>query len=191
MQKYIIGAASTLLILSLGVGAYYLGTQKSTSTQKEIIKNTEQTSKTEKNLPTTEPSLTTEPSPTSQSQSQSQSTIHVTEQIVAAITIKNTQPLEGYMADTVEVRLESSGCCGLITKAEAMSQLSYLDPAVGWSFDPTNPIIVDLAINVPNYYGSDWIVGVASNEYIVSFKLNSQDKIEAYNLGASYKLLIP
>lgn len=187
MKKYIIGAVSTLLILTLGIGAYYLGTQEATSTQKEIIKDTEQISETEKSLPTTEPSLTTEPSPTSQSQS----AIHVTEQIVAAITVKNTQPLEGYMADTVEVRLESSGCCGPITKAEAMSQLSYLDPAVGWSFDPTNPIIIDLATNVPNYYGNDWIVGVASNEYIVSFKLNSQDKIEAYNLGASYKLLIP
>lgn len=176
-----------ILVLGFGVSAYYLGTQKSTDTQKTVLKDTEQAPETEKSLPTTEPSLTTEPSPASQSQS----TIHVTEQIVAAITNKNTQPLEGYMADTVEVRLESSGCCGPITRAEAMSQLSYLDPAVGWSFDPTNSIIIDLATNVPNYYGSGWIVGVASNEYIVSFKLNSQDKIEAYNLGASYKLLIP
>jgi len=182
MRKYIIGATSMLFVLGLGVSAYYFGTQKSADIQETIPKDTgEQISETEKNLPTTKLSPT----------SPSQPTVNVSEQIVAAITSKNTQPLEGYMANTVQVRLESSGCCGPITKAEAMSQLSYLDPAVGWSFDSTNPIIIDLAANASNYYGSDWIVGVASNEYVVSFKLNSQNKIEAYNLGASYKLLIP
>jgi len=94
------------------------------------------------------------------------------------------------MAKTVQVRLESSGCCGPITKAEAISQLSYLDPAIGWSFDSTNPILIKLATAVPNYYGNGWIVGVASNEYLVSFKLNAQNKIEAYNLASSYKQLI-
>jgi len=47
-----------------------------------------------------------------------------------------------------------------------------------------------LATAVPNYYGNGWIVGVASNEYLVSFKLNAQNKIEAYNLASSYKQLI-
>jgi len=177
MRKYIIGAVSVLLILGLAIGSYYYGKQKSTSSTQETTLVTP----TEGNLPTAEPSPTIQPEPT----------IDVSEQIVAAITSKNTQALEGYMADTVQVRLEASGCCGPITKAEAISQLSYLDPAVGWSFDPANPIIISLATNVPNYYGSGWIVGVASNEYIVSFKLNNQSKIEAYNLGASYTLLIP
>lgn len=95
------------------------------------------------------------------------------------------------MMDTVQVRLEASGCCGPISKMEAIAQLSYLDPATGWDFNPTNPILINLATTVPDYYGSDWIAGVASNEYIVSFKLNNQNKIKAYNLGASYKLLIP
>ncbi len=182
MRNYIIGAVSILLILGLAGGAYYFGIRKSTSSTEELTLITPtQIPGTEKNSPTTEPSPTLQPQPT----------IDVSEQIVAAMTSKNTQALEGYMADTVQVRLEASGCCGPITKAEAMSQLSYLDPAVGWSFDPTNPIIISLATNAPNYYGSGWIVGVASNEYIVSFKLNNQNKIEAYNLGASYKLLIP
>jgi hypothetical protein len=175
MRKYLIGAALTLLVLSLAAGAYYYGTQKG------IFNKPSQTPGVENDLPTTEPSPTYQPQPI----------IDVSEQIIAAITSKNTQALEGYMANTVQVRLEASGCCGPITKAEAMSQLSYLDPAVGWSFDPANPIIVDLATNAPDYYGNGWIVGVASNEYIVSFKLNNQNLIEAYNLGASYKLLIP
>ena len=117
--------------------------------------------------------------------------VDVSEQIIAAITSKNTQALEGYMADTVQVRLEASGCCGPISKSEAASQLSYLNQAVGWNFDPANQILIDLAATVPDYYGSGWIVGIASNEYLVSFKLNDQNKIEAYNLAVTYKLLIP
>jgi len=175
MRKYLVGAALTLLVIGLAVGTYYIGTRKA------LFNKPSPTPGVENNLPTTTPFPTYEPQPI----------IDVSEQIVAGITSKNTQALEGYMAETVQVRLEASGCCGPITKSEAMSQLSYLDPAVGWSFDPTNPIIIDLATHSPNYYGSGWIVGVASNEYIVSFKLNSQNLIEAYNLGASYKLLIP
>lgn len=182
MQKYIIGVASLLGLLGLAIGAYHYGIQNSTSsTQKTTLANPTQISETEQSLLTTESSPTFQPQPA----------IDVSEQIVAAITSKNTQALESYMTDTVQVRLEASGCCGPITKAEAINQLSYLDPAVGWNFDPTDPIIINLAANVPDYYGSDWIVGVASNEYIVSFKLNNQNKIEAYNLGASYKLLTP
>jgi hypothetical protein len=175
MRKYIIGASLTLLVVGLAAGTYYFGTQG------YVFNKASKTPVTENILPTIKPTPTYKPQPK----------VNVSEQIIAGITSKNTQALEGYMADTVQVRLEASGCCGPITKSEAMSQLSYLDPAVGWSFDPTNPIIVDLAINSPDYYGSGWIVGVASNEYIVSFKLNNQNLIEAYNLGASYKLLVP
>lgn len=182
MRNYILGIV-TVLILSAAVGgAYYFGTKKSTPNQQEATTVTPTKAPvSENNLPTTVPSPTTQPEPT----------IDVPEQIIAAMTSKNTQALEGYMADTVQVRLEASGCCGPITKSEALSQLSYLDPAVGWDFDPTNSILVNLATTVPDYYGNDWIVGVASNEYVVSFKLNNQNKIEAYNLAATYKLLIP
>jgi len=135
--------------------------------------------------PTIDP--TAIPSPTTQAEL----VVDVSEQIIAAIISKNNQALEGYMANTVQVRLEASGCCGPLTKSEAISQLSYLNPAVGWSFDPANQTIINLATSIPDYYGIDWIVGVASNEYVVSFKLDNQNKVEAYNLAATYKLLIP
>lgn len=175
MKKYIIGSSLTLLVIGLAVGTFYLGTKGT------IFNKSTKSPETANVLETAKPSPSAMQVPVTSA----------SEQIVAGITSKNTQALEGYMANTVEVRLEASGCCGSISKADAMSQLSYLDPAVGWSFDATNPIIIDLAIHSPNYYGSGWIVGVASNEYIVSFKLNNQNLIEAYNLGASYKLLIP
>lgn len=162
MKNYILGAVSIVVILAIAGSAYYMGT-------------------TNNQLPTNTPS----PTPIENSLN------YVEEQIVAVINTMNTQPLEGYTADTVSVRLESSSCCGVITKSEAISQLSYLQTATGWDFDPTNPIIINLASAAPQFYGAGWTVGVASNEYVFSFKLNSQNKMDAYNIAATYKLLIP
>ena len=181
MRNYLLGVVSVLMLVVVGGGAYFLGFKKSVSDRQEVSVTLPATDESLTITPTFTPFLTPEAVPDS----------YVSEQIIAAITVKNTQPIEGYMADTVHVRLESSSCCGLITREEAMSQLSYLDPAVDWSFDPTDPILIDLAAAAPDYYGSGWIVGVASNEYVFSFKLDSQDEIEAYNIAASYKILIP
>ena len=183
MRNFLLGIASVVAVLALIGGAYYFGTQRPLPgpKQDEVI------------IPTGEPEVkqvvvpTDIPSPTPQEELIND----VSEQIIASIKTKNTQPLEGYTADMVSVRLEASSCCGLITKTEAISQLSYLDPATGWDFDPTNSILVDLAAAAPDYYGSGWTVGVASNEYVFSFKLNSENKMDAYNISASYTLLTP
>ena len=147
MRNYFLGIVTILTLTAIIGGAYYFGMQKSPPSSQNT-----QTVPTvmEKSSTTTAPSPTTKVKPK----------VDVSEQIIAAITSKNTQALEGYMADIVQVRLESSSCCGPITSAEAASQLSYLDPAVGWSFDPTNPTLIDLATAVPDYYGVGWIVGV-------------------------------
>ena len=186
MRNYLLGIVSVLVLTAVAGGAYYFGIQKSTSSSKQEIPATPTV--TNKNPPTATPSSF----PTSQVEPEIvEPEINVSEQIIAAMTSKNTQALEGYMADIVQVRLEASGCCGPIAKTEAVAQLSYLDPATNWNFDPANPILINLAAAVPDHYGNNWIVGVASNEYLVSFKLNNQNKIEAYNLAATYKLLIP
>ena len=170
MRNYLLGVITALLLTILVGGGYYYYIRLSPQKPAAISVAVDPT-------PTLSPLVGEE--------------TDVAEQIVSAITSKNTQALEGYMADTVQVRLESSGCCGPISRSEAMAQLSYLDPATGWSFEATNPIIVSLSTASPDYYGSEWIVGVATNEYLVSFKLNNQNKIEAYNLASTYKLLVP
>ena len=180
MRNYILGFVSVLVLIGIAGGAYYIGKQKSTPSVQEVSTTTSPTN-------TNTPASLISPSPTPEATPDN----NVSEQVIAAIKTKNTQPIEGYMADTIQVRLESSSCCGPLTKTEAMSQLSYLDPATGWDFDPTNPIIVNVAAASPQFYGTGWIVGVASNEYLFSFKLNSQNKIEAYNLAATYKLITP
>ena len=182
MRNFLLGIITVVVLLAFVGGAYYFGTQKLSSELKQdvlVVPTSESEGKK------TIPIKTLSPTP------QGEPSIDVSEQIIAAIMTKNTQPLEGYTADTVSVRLEASSCCGVITKSEAISQLSYLDPATGWDFDPTNPILVSLVASAPTYYGSGWTVGVASNEYVFSFKLNSNNKMDAYNISASYKLLIP
>ena len=182
MRNFLLGIASVIVVLALIGGAYYFGAQRQLPgpKQDEVV------------IPTGEPVVkktvpTKVPSPTPQEELLND----VSEQIIAVIKTKNTQPLEGYTADMVSVRLEASSCCGLITKAEAISQLSYLDSAVDWDFDPTNPILINLATAAPDFYGSGWTVGVAGNEYVFSFKLNSENKMDAYNISASYTLLTP
>jgi hypothetical protein len=179
MRNPLLKITLVVVLLALVGGAYYLGTQGllSKSGQDEVV------------VSTSEPEVipTNVPSPTPQEELPNDAG----EQIIAAIKSKNTQAIEGYTADMVSVRLEASSCCGLITRADAISQLSYLDPATGWDFDPTNPILVSLAAAAPNYYGSGWTVGVASNEYVFSFVLNNENKMDAYNISASYKLLTP
>ncbi len=182
MRNFLLGIGAVIVLLVIVGGAYYFGTQKlSPKPEQDVVVDSTSEPKAKKVIPTKVPSPTPQEEPS----------VDVGEQIIAAIKTKNTQPLEGYTTDMVSVRLEASSCCGMITKAEAISQLSYLDPATDWDFNPANPILVSLAAASPNYYGSGWIVGVATNEYVFSFKLNSDNKMDAYNISASYKLLTP
>jgi hypothetical protein len=52
-------------------------------------------------------------------------------------------------------------------------------------------VLVDLASAIPDQYGNGWIVGVASNDFVAAFRLNAENKVDAYNLAVSYKILIP
>ena len=182
MKNFTLGAMSIAAILAIAWGAYYFGTKNNSPEKTQEPANIPTNQPTAKNILTTNT-----PSPTPNVNQSN----YVKEQVKAVINTMNTQPLEGYTADTVSVRLESSSCCGVITKSEAISQLSYLATATGWDFNPTNPIIVSLASAAPQFYGTGWTVGVASNEYVFSFKLNSQNKMDAYNIAATYKLLTP
>lgn len=182
MKNYVLGAVSIIVVLGIAGGAYLIGTKNNTPEKIQDTVNTPSIQPTANNqLPTSTPS------PTQSGNSSS----YVKQQIMAVINTMNTQPLEGYTADTVSVRLESSSCCGVITKSEAINQLSYLQTATGWDFDPTNPTIIALASASPQFYGAGWTVGVASNEYVFSFKLNSQNKMDAYNIAATYTLITP
>ena len=190
MKFYRIGFF-VLLILILGVGAYYLGTM---STKPKDDKSKIFTSnKSEKKAPSPTVEVDEDNTETISPTIKKMSLEELKENIMAAINTGNFQPFEGYMANKVNVILEASECCGEKSSAEAAKQLEYLNDAVGpWNFDQSNETIKKLKEVEPTKYGPESaFVGIASNEYTVSFKFNADNKISGITMAATYKLLLP
>ncbi len=117
----------------------------------------------------------------------------VEEQVEAVLTSKNTAALESYMANEVFVVLESTECCGSMTKVKAIEQLDYLKEAQApWNFDQTNETIKKLKEEDPNDYGPEsTYVGIAANEYVAAFKINEDNRITGITMAVTYKLVLP
>lgn len=186
MKFYRIGFF-VLLLLILGVGAYYLGTMSGKSSDKKSKNFT--TKKVEKKVASQSLNLEESISPTENKMSLEE----LKENIKAAINTGNTQPFETYMADKVSVILEASECCGIKNPTEATKQLDYLNDAVGpWNFDQSNDIIKKLKELEPTKYGPESAyIGIAANEYAVSFKFDADNKINGVTMTPTYKLIIP
>lgn len=176
-----------LLLVFIGGGAYYTGQsrkaqviQSPTPTASQQIFVTAQ--------PTATVSLSQPASPQQYTRAQ------VKENVQAAITTGNTQAIEGYMTDNVFYVIQASECCGSMTRAKAVSELTgYIKEAKApWNFDDTNPIAVKLrANNESPYYGdANSIIGIASNEYTVAFILNAENKIKGVTAAVTYKLVV-
>lgn len=172
-----------LLLVVLGGGIYYLGVNqaKISPTSTSPVPSPTQEAESEEVTVTIKPT------------SASVDLAYVKENIRDAITSKNTAALEGYMTDTVSVILEATECCGSLSKTEAVGQLDYLKDATSpWNFDQTNDTIKKLKAQEPTKYGPDGaFVGIAANEYTVSFKFNADNKINAITMAVTYKLVIP
>lgn len=183
MKKFLAGVGVTLALVLLIAGAYYLGSQNLLP----FPSASPSPSPTASLVPNPSPFTPIEPSPTpSATPSQSQTR----DNIIAAIESQNTAALDGLMATTVQVRLEATECCGPLTPADAIAQLDYLNPAVNWDFDPSNPTIQALNTQVPTYYGPDHIVGVAANGYTIGIELDADGLISAISMSVHYDLLI-
>lgn len=181
MNKYLPGIILSISIAAVASLFYYLGLNRGNLFPTQSSPPTAAISSS--SAPFTPP-----PTMDEQDKSPSESTHDL---IVAAIETKSYSDLLPYLANTVQVRLESSGCCGPLTPAETVSQLSYLDSAVlPWTFDPDHAIIAQLATN-SEFYADPYVVGISSNKMGFSYHLNSEGKVDAINLMASYDLLLP
>lgn len=169
-----------LLLLILVFAAYYLGTMsgKPASDKSKIFTSKKVEKKVEQDI-----------SPTKKINDLN----YVKENLKAAIEVGNHQPIESYMADKVNVILEASECCGEKSGPDAALELKYLYDAVGpWNFDQSNETIKKLKEMEPEKYGPESAyIGISSNEYTVSFKFNSDNKVNGITMAATYKLIIP
>lgn len=178
-----------LLFAFIGAGAFYLGQNKKIyekKTSSETFSTTAPSPKEDKVVvkANISPAVTEKPQFSRE---------YLEENIRAAVISKNYAALEGYMTDQVAVVLESTECCGLVSKTDAVKQMDYLNSATPpWNFDKSNPIALKLRANDPADYGpDDSVIGIASNEYVAAFKLNSENKIYAVTMSVSYKLVAP
>jgi len=184
MKFYKVGFFILLLVIIAGA-AFYLGSSYNKPVDKEKAAFTKQ--KPTKKIEDETEEISTPSSKTIITLSL------LKENIQAALTTMNLQPFETYMADEVNVILEASECCGTMTNEEAALQMQYLEDAdAPWNFDQSNETIKKLKEVEPTKYGPESAyIGIASNEYTVSFKFNEDNKISAVTMAATYKLLLP
>jgi hypothetical protein len=173
-----------LLLLLIGGGAYFLGKEKALN-----LKPTPTKTKI-KITPSPTSSTKTTIAPTTASPKKSRA--KVKENLEAAINVKDYAAIESYMADAVNVIIQSSECCGPRTKKQAIDELTYIkDAHAPWNFDDANPTAAALRANSPNYGDASSIIGIASNEYVIAFILNSENEVKGMTMAVTYKLVVP
>jgi hypothetical protein len=106
-----------------------------------------------------------------------------------AIPAKKYADLSEFMTAKVNLIKYASSCCGLISKAQAISEMGYLSGAVGpWNFADNNPIAVKLEASDPdNFKGA--FVGTSANNYAVGLVLDDNFLISKVVLVADYHLI--
>ncbi len=190
MKFYRIGFF-VLLLLILAAGAYYLGAMsgKPSGDKSKIFT----TKKVEKKVASQSLNLEENEGQNISPTKKINDLNYVKENLKAAIEVGNYQPIESYMADKVNVILEASECCGEKNGPDAALELKYLYDAVGpWNFDQSNETIKKLKEIEPTKYGPESaFIGIASNEYTVSFKFDADNKINGITMAATYKLVLP
>lgn len=172
----------SLLVVVIAAAAYFFGRNQSSSS---VVKPDSLTSKAVASpiiLPTASPVVSpagfVNPS----------ATIAAIKDMVPSKKYKDLGP---FMAETVNVIIYASSCCGDYIKAQAIEQLKYLDSAKApWDFSENGPIVQKLEGDVPQYF-KDKTIGVASNKYTVAFGLNPKFLIDKIVLVVDYSIVAP
>lgn len=172
-----------VVVAAVAVGAYYFGTKN--SSQVPSAATPVPTLKTIINS-----SLPPSPTPVSSASASPSTSLMLLENIKAAVVSKNTAALEGYMTDQVNVIIEATECCGILTKANAIKEMDYLNTAtLPWNFDDNNPIAAELRAKNPTAFPEGIILGTSGNRMLVTFTLNAdRTKIEKVYMAIDYKL---
>ena len=110
--------------------------------------------------------------------------------IVNAIESKSYASLAPLMLPTVNFIIQATGCCRPLASGAAVAQLSYLNGATSpWRFDQRSQEAAAIKAANPQNYG-DSFIGISTNDYVVGFKFNRDDRIEAITIGR-FRELIP
>ena len=179
-MKNLVIILTVLVIILLGVAGYFIYHNQI------VIKQLTKGASPSPAPATSQPQATTQASPTSTLSPLL--TLATTQNAIKTnINAKNYQGLTAYMTDPVNVILQASECCGPKTPAEAIDQMSYINTGVPFDFDQENSTIKNLKAKNPQL--ADKFIGISKgSEYLVSFGINSENKISDILMSVSWKL---
>ena len=168
MIRILIGFIIILSILFLIAGGYLLGVgnQKPTTSKS-------QSTQTQQNPVSSTSATPSSPTPTPNTTLGKQT-------LTKALYDKSYDELLPFFANSVEVLIEATECCGIGTGAAADTRvLNYLSAAKGeWNFDQNNPAIVGIKGQNPAGY-QNTIVGTADNKYVLKLTLDENSKVKS------------
>lgn len=110
---------------------------------------------------------------------------------VDAVTTKNYEPLQPYLADTVNVILAASEGVGPRTPDQAVVDMEYLNAGTApWDFELDGTILSDYRSgDYAAYFPVSALVGKAANGYVVSFSFNADGEISTIFMSVSDDIL--
>ena len=168
MIRILIGFIIILSILFLIAGGYLLGVgnQKPSTSKSQISTQTQQN-----------PVSSTSAVPSSSAPTPNATLGKQT--LTKALYDKSYDELLPFFADSVEVLIEATECCGTFAGSTANTRvINYLTAAKGdWNFDQNSPAIVGIKGQNPAGY-QNTIVGTADNKYVLKLTLDEGSKIK-------------
>lgn len=180
MNKFVIPIIAILIVILLGALGYYIfQNQKLIG---ELSKTPSATEASPKQSPVISPSPEVSPSP--------QFTTALTQNAIKTnVASKNYQGLTEYMTNPVHLILEATECCGTITPAEAVAEMSYIDEGIPLDFNQNSATIVNLKAKNPAL--ANKYIGISqTKEHLAAFGLDAQNKISEILLSVSWKLYV-
>lgn len=113
------------------------------------------------------------------------------ENIAASINTMNTAALEGYMASEVNVVFAATEKGGPVSPTTAISDLNYISSATPpWNFSLSSSVLDSYKNGYyGQYFGDLTVVGLSSDNYVVSFGINGEAKIDSIFIAANANLL--
>ena len=106
----------------------------------------------------------------------------------AAVNADDHDTIATYLADTVHLEKEASGCCGDIDKATAQTQLTWVDNVTEFDFDQAQQIVVSMLANLADYFGGKTI-GIADSREVFAYSLDANNKVNWVYLNIDHQTL--
>jgi len=103
-----------------------------------------------------------------------------------AVNDKDFTKIEALMAARVKYVIDSSDCCGDITKKEAVANLkNYISGAKSFNFNQNQQVVKQMKVNLADTFAK-YTIGIADNKMVLSYHLDQQGKVDDLMLSATH-----